>query len=333
MFVAINPLIAVFAPPKLFSTKLSLQGIKYSFMDTYTLPADISVFGILVENFPNGVGDAFGAMMQQIADGKSRAYYGISSMDAEGRVKYYAAAEEKLPDEAALYGYEKYTIEQGEYLTVTVQNWRTKTDCIKDVFHELMQDKRVDHTKPCVEWYKSDDEMICMLKVEPVKELFTVIDKVATELLDILQSLSEQQLNAIPFKDSWTAAQLATHVTKSNKAMAQAMEMQGVLAERDPAERAAQLKNTFLNFDIKFQSPDFIVPGNGSYRSEAVVAALKKSNLLLRENAAITNLAEMIQLPALGEMTKMELLYFVLYHTQRHIYQLKQIVKHLASAV
>jgi len=35
-------------------------------------------------------------------------------------------------------------------------------------------------------------------------------------------------------------------------------------------------------------------------------------------------LAEIIALPIFGEVTKLELLYFVLYHTQRHIHQLKK---------
>ena len=47
--------------------------------------------------------------------------------------------------------------------------WRTKTDCIKDIFHEIMQDERAGHTKPAVEWYKNDDEMMCMVKMDPSK--------------------------------------------------------------------------------------------------------------------------------------------------------------------
>ena len=37
----------------------------------------------------------------------------------------------------------------------------------KDVFHEIMQDERADHTKPAVEWYKNDDDMLCMVKMNP----------------------------------------------------------------------------------------------------------------------------------------------------------------------
>jgi hypothetical protein len=29
-----------------------------------------------------------------------------------------------------------------------------------------MKEENLDKTKPCVEWYKNDDEMLCMLKVK-----------------------------------------------------------------------------------------------------------------------------------------------------------------------
>jgi predicted transcriptional regulator YdeE len=298
-------------------------------MDTYILLQDLKVFGVPVETFPQGIGEAFGAIMQKIPDGKSRSYYGLSNMDVNGKVFYYAAAEEKSPGEAEKYGYERYTIQKGDYLTEAVHDWRTKTSSIKDIFHEMMQDKRADITKPCVEWYKDDNEMICMLKADPAKALLAAIGDAATELQALLAPLDEKKANTIPFKDSWTAAQLATHVTKSNKAMAQAMEMEGKQTGRNPAERAKELKDTFLNFSIKFKSPAFIVPAEDQYKKESVIAALKKSNDQLKENAGRVNTAETINLPAFGEITKLELLYFVLYHTKRHIHQLKNIVKHI----
>jgi len=43
--------------------------------------------------------------------------------------------------------------------------WRKKTDCIKDVFTEFIQDPCVNKTKPAIEWYKDDNEMMCMVKM------------------------------------------------------------------------------------------------------------------------------------------------------------------------
>ena len=126
---------------------------------------DVKVFGVEVKTFPAGIGEAFDELIQATGDGASaRAYYGVSSMNEEGKIIYKAVAEEKYEDEAKKYNYAQSTIEKGEYLFTPVKNWRTKTHCIKDVFHEMIKDERVNKMKPCVEWYKNDDEMLCMVK-------------------------------------------------------------------------------------------------------------------------------------------------------------------------
>lgn len=158
------------------------------------------------------------------------------------------------------------------------------------------------------------------------KELFTSLDNTWTEISDLIASTNESIVNAVPFEGSWTAAQLVTHVTKSNRAIVQGMQMEGKATERNPREGVQKLKEMFLNFDTKFKSPEFIVPENKVYDKEMVVASLNKSIEQLKTERIKVDLIEMIHLPVLGEITKLELMYFVLYHTQRHIHQLKEIV-------
>jgi hypothetical protein len=155
------------------------------------------------------------------------------------------------------------------------------------------------------------------------------VDKTGYELCQLLASLSEEQFNKVPFANSWTAAQLAVHVTKSNNGISQGMAMKGKPALRRPAERVAELKKIFLNFEHKFKSPDFIVPAPGLYEKNATGAALKRSLDQLKEKSRNADLSEEITFAVLGEITKLELLYFVLYHTQRHIHQLRNIIQHL----
>ena len=169
------------------------------------------------------------------------------------------------------------------------------------------------------------------------KDFFASLDKTTTELLQLISSTDSKIINTVPSgsdrtKDSWTAAQLATHVTKSNKAIAQALDMEGKTAERNPGERVRELKAMFLNFNTKFQSPEFLRPKRENYLKETLVADLKKSIDHLMETGGRINLSEIISLPAFGEITKLELLYFVLYHTQRHIHQLKNILQELHTS-
>jgi DinB superfamily len=162
------------------------------------------------------------------------------------------------------------------------------------------------------------------------KEFFESLDEVSSELIHLISSADSITINIVPpdnyrVKNSWTAAQLISHVTKSNNAIRQALNMEGKTAGRNPDERVPELKKMFLDFKVKFNSPEFIRPGLHNYEKDALISDLKKSIEQLKELRSKVNLSEIISLPAFGEITKLELLHFVLYHTQRHIRQLKNI--------
>ena len=128
-------------------------------------PDDLRVFGRHVKSFPNGIGEAFDALIERMPPVPKRSYFGISEMATNGDILYYAAAEETFEGEAGQYGFDIYIVKQGEYLTVTVNDWRKKTACIKDVFEAMLDDVRIDKENPCIEWYKNDDEMVCMVRL------------------------------------------------------------------------------------------------------------------------------------------------------------------------
>jgi len=133
-------------------------------MKIYQQEYDQGVFGHLVETFPNGIGEAFDALMKRLPEAENRSYYGLSKMDDKGGILYWVAAEEKFAGEGEQYGYERFTLQKGDYLSELVSDWKSKLSCIKDVFHELMQDPAADTTKLCIEWYYAEDEMLCMIQ-------------------------------------------------------------------------------------------------------------------------------------------------------------------------
>ena len=159
------------------------------------------------------------------------------------------------------------------------------------------------------------------------KELFASLDDAASEFLQLIVSLSDKQINTIPFKDSWTAGQLAEHVTKSNTGIAKALNIEGKPTDRNPGEREQELKEMFLDFTIKFQSSEFLLPTKDIYNKETVIADLKRSLERLKEESDKATLSEAINHPAFGEITKLELLHFVKFHIQRHLHQQKKIVQ------
>jgi predicted transcriptional regulator YdeE len=134
-------------------------------VEKMSFPHALKVFGMYVKTFPDGIGAAFDALIERMPSDQNRSYFGISQMGSDGDILYYAAAEETFEGEASSYGYDIYLVKEGEYLTVTVKDWRQKTHCIKDVFEAMLDDDRIDKTNPCIEWYKNDDEMVCMVKL------------------------------------------------------------------------------------------------------------------------------------------------------------------------
>lgn len=162
-------------------------------------------------------------------------------------------------------------------------------------------------------------------------ELLAAIDEAISQLAGFMWALDENQVNTVPYTDSWTAGQLFNHVTKSINGMAGAMLKECKPAERDPGEKIAGLKKAFLDFSTKMKSPDFIVPEKGSYQKQVTIEELNQSVEQFKENANKANLNDMVEGLPLGAITKLELLHFVLYHTQRHLHQMEKIVDALKN--
>jgi hypothetical protein len=151
------------------------------------------------------------------------------------------------------------------------------------------------------------------------------LDTVTTELLLMIASFDQEQINIIPFENSWTAAQVANHLYKSDASVIASLYGYATPTARAADEKAPELKGIFLNFDLKMKSPDMVVPDNRIFNKDELIVSLKETRSRLSTAAATLNLAEVCTHEVLGDMTRLEFLSFVLYHTQRHVYQLKRI--------
>ena len=135
-------------------------------MEKYNLTESTNAFGFPVTTFPEGINEAFAELIKKTGDRTGeRSYYGISFFK-DGAIVYIAAAEEKQEGEAERYNYDAYTIEKGIYISAVVYGWKDKVDKIKDVCMEVVNDRQTDTAKPCIEWYKSENELIVMVQMK-----------------------------------------------------------------------------------------------------------------------------------------------------------------------
>lgn len=298
-------------------------------MEKYNLKNDVKVFGFQVKSFPNGIGEAFDKLIKILPQGDERPYYGISEC-TNGNIFYLAAALETFDGEGKKYGYENYTIERGEYLTAPLIDWTTKTHCIKDVFKEIVKDERADNTKPAIEVYKNLKEMVCMVKIDPRKEMLDEFDKATEEIKQLLASLNDEQLNTIPSKGSWTAGQVAQHLVMSHTGFAELLNGSVKETERAPDEMIATIKKDFLDFSIKMDSPGFVRPANNNYKKEDLLHSLQDIKASIDKAIQTLDLSKTcvaFELPVYSFLTRSEATWFVICHTQRHIHQLKNIAQ------
>ena len=158
-------------------------------------------------------------------------------------------------------------------------------------------------------------------------DILKALQGTTDELLQLLATFNQSQINAVPFENSWTAAQVAEHLTRSNASVVQFLTVAGKKIDRKPDERVQELKNVFLDLTTKMKSPEFILPTQDHYQKEKVIADLETSIDQLKEASNTVNLSEIIQHPAFKEITKLELIHFAVYHTERHIHQLKNIFR------
>jgi hypothetical protein len=138
-------------------------------IESYFLEEDVRIICVEARSFPHGIRAAFNHLEKKFADMMNRDLYGISCKNPEGNIIYKAAVSELTEGEAEKAGLESFVVPKGEYLAETIVDWRKNVEGIGDAFQELLEDPRLDKDFPCVEWYKSLDEVVCMIRTDPAR--------------------------------------------------------------------------------------------------------------------------------------------------------------------
>lgn len=133
-------------------------------MGTYLLAEDVHVLCITASSFPAGVKQAHQALHSIVPPGSGREYFGLSRPH-KGNIVYKAAAEVKHAGEAEEKGCEAYTIRQGNYISIVVNDFMTDLPAIGLAFQQLLQHPGLDPDGCCVEWYFNDKDVRCMVRL------------------------------------------------------------------------------------------------------------------------------------------------------------------------
>jgi len=165
-------------------------------------------------------------------------------------------------------------------------------------------------------------------------ELKVEISSTFEQLYQTLSLFTQGEINAIPFEGSWTSGQVARHIIKATSGLKQVCDNNTQKLAVNPEEKVPALKQLFLDFSTKMNSPEFIYPEEKDYDKERLLSTIKKIEeelLYIANNYDLSLTCMEFEMPGFGNLTIYELVSFAVVHTKRHIYQLTNIYKALRN--
>ncbi|HSH68145.1 MAG TPA: DinB family protein [Bacteroidia bacterium] len=146
-----------------------------------------------------------------------------------------------------------------------------------------------------------------------------------------LHALSNETLNAKPEQGTWTLGQLVQHIVLATSGLP---DKETKTASRPSDQLEPSIRETFLESQEKFTSPEFITPAKKEYDCASLITNLHKNEndlLAIIKEKDLNQLCMDIELPGWGNLTRLEWIKLITYHIQRHTKQLKNLLNNQAS--
>ena len=169
-----------------------------------------------------------------------------------------------------------------------------------------------------------------------INEAVKQFESTTQHLLHVISSFTQQQLNMVPFEGSWTPAQVADHIIKSQLGFTDLFCGRTIPANRRADEKNEAIGKVFLDYTIKMQAPEFILPSKEPQDKNTLMDSVKNKSIEIIDavqNLDPTEICLDFELPGFGKFTRLEWIYFIMYHAQRHTHQLENIYKKMNNQV
>ncbi|RZK41811.1 MAG: transcriptional regulator [Pedobacter sp.] len=133
-------------------------------MEKFNLTEDIRVYYVNAESFPDGVLAAHQSLHALVPFSAERRYFGLSRME-NGEIIYKAAADELTLGDLSEHNLESMMIPAGNYQCIMIEDFMNNVPAIGNAFDKLTQLSDIDPQGYCIEWYVTDRDVRCMVRV------------------------------------------------------------------------------------------------------------------------------------------------------------------------
>ena len=161
-----------------------------------------------------------------------------------------------------------------------------------------------------------------------MKDLREAFQQATEQMIALLETLDENELNLKPTNGGWTPGQISDHIHKSY-ASARTMIGHTESTNRAPDEKVQSIKDIFTDFTIQMKSPVAILPTEQRLDKSMVLSNLRDRVKQINEIINTQDLSKICLdfiIPEYGAFTVLEWAWFNTYHTQRHLHQLKNVI-------
>lgn len=158
------------------------------------------------------------------------------------------------------------------------------------------------------------------------------LKKSTRELLQVISQFPEEDFNTKPLGGGWTAGQVAEHLIKVETGTNRLFTGETKICDRDPEEKINNIRNRLTDFETKINAMDTIVPDDNPKNKDDVLDKLQDIRQRLTGMIELHDLSELITgfaHPLFGSLTRIEWIYFNIYHAERHLEQIKSLSKRI----
>ncbi len=155
-------------------------------------------------------------------------------------------------------------------------------------------------------------------------------------LLEILSDIPEGNFNKKPELGGWTVGMTAEHLIKVEFGILKLFSGSVDSTDRNPEQKIEEIEKRFLDFETSMTAYGPIVPDKEPKDKTKVLEKIQDIRQKLTGLIEIQNLAETIkgfEHPLFGYLTRVEWIYFNIYHSKRHINQMERIISSIEESI
>jgi len=161
------------------------------------------------------------------------------------------------------------------------------------------------------------------------------LNRVTSELLDTLTNISPEIFFLKPDENSWSIGEITDHLIKIETLTFQVIQNARLsTTHRKPDEKIKYIRDTLMNFDKMLSAGGPILPDHQINNKDELIYKLKEirqSLINFIPNNDLSIRCEIFEHQLFGKLTRIEWLYYVVYHSERHLNQINKVIEALVA--